>query len=404
MLFVSMKARVISLLIVLSCFSTTSVLADEGGASKFSAMLGTFAKSLADAAEASKQRAAARRGEQLSTGAVDQQQHQWFNSNPLSNMSDADKQLMANGMWHDPKTGLTWMRCILGQKWNGSGCTRGENESHPEIYTQYGWEDAALKVSKLNFGGYSDWRIPTVEELYNLYNFNSCLSSSHQPTGYEVKIPKNGGQGIIIAPPRCDGITTANAEPNVDPSVFQFSGLTPNYSLVVLSSSYNCQSFKDYEHAISTWIVDLIGSSSIFNCEYTNTDQPEQTQHRAHVLMVRGGQSTGEFENMLAVANKHQDIKNRQQEAAAKGEAKRAEEYRQQNVAWNKRVTAFQKSVKPGDRSAQGLVIEVRGDVIRVQATETNCIMREGRYGTGTCLQWERQLVEKWIQRTALTP
>ena len=62
------------------------------------------------------------------------------------------------------KTGLTWMRCSLGQSWNGSTCT-----GSVETYT---WQDALDKADAWNTGGgyagHTDWRVPTVNELRSI--------------------------------------------------------------------------------------------------------------------------------------------------------------------------------------------------------------------------------------------
>lgn len=79
--------------------------------------------------------------------------------------------LMASGQWQDPETGLVWMRCSLGQQWDGAGC-RGKPLA-------LSWFDARDYIatyindksrhSKINEGGpvgvRSNWRMPTVEEL-----------------------------------------------------------------------------------------------------------------------------------------------------------------------------------------------------------------------------------------------
>lgn len=55
-------------------------------------------------------------------------------------------------------TGLTWMRCALGQTWTGSSC-KGTAKSY--TYT------AALKLTS-RFAGHSDWRLPNIAELQTI--------------------------------------------------------------------------------------------------------------------------------------------------------------------------------------------------------------------------------------------
>ena len=66
-----------------------------------------------------------------------------------------------DGTLTDFVSGLTWMRCALGQAWNGSTCV-GEAES-------FSWDDAQRRARGMNSaGGYAarrDWRVPKLPEL-----------------------------------------------------------------------------------------------------------------------------------------------------------------------------------------------------------------------------------------------
>ena len=67
------------------------------------------------------------------------------------------------GLWKDSATNKVWMRCSLGQIWNGENC---ENDAQT-----YNWEQAKFAVDKLNeqgYAGYKDWRLPNIEELKTL--------------------------------------------------------------------------------------------------------------------------------------------------------------------------------------------------------------------------------------------
>ena len=66
-----------------------------------------------------------------------------------------------DGTVTDTKSGMTWMRCALGQRWTGSRC-RGE----PRAFT---WKSAQDAASGLNaaggFANHRDWRMPHIPEL-----------------------------------------------------------------------------------------------------------------------------------------------------------------------------------------------------------------------------------------------
>ena len=47
--------------------------------------------------------------------------------------AETDADLMASGQWRDPKTGLIWMRCLVGQKWTGKSCSGDAKNVSPEI-------------------------------------------------------------------------------------------------------------------------------------------------------------------------------------------------------------------------------------------------------------------------------
>ena len=67
------------------------------------------------------------------------------------------------GLVTDTDTGITWMRCALGQKWNGTTCSGKANT--------YDWQDAMDEVKKVNssrLGGHSDWRLPYIPELASI--------------------------------------------------------------------------------------------------------------------------------------------------------------------------------------------------------------------------------------------
>ena len=69
----------------------------------------------------------------------------------------------ANGTVTDSQTHITWMRCALGQTWNGQTCTGKARE--------FSWQEARDAVAELNsdnFGEPNNWRLPYVPELASI--------------------------------------------------------------------------------------------------------------------------------------------------------------------------------------------------------------------------------------------
>ncbi len=91
----------------------------------------------------------------------------------------------ANGTALDTKSGLMWQRCSVGETWNGSSCT-GE----PKRFT---WDEAMQLSSHL--AGYSDWRLPTIDELGTL-----TYCSSGKPKGVYPGRLHHGCEGSYEQP------------------------------------------------------------------------------------------------------------------------------------------------------------------------------------------------------------
>lgn len=69
-------------------------------------------------------------------------------------------------------TGLMWMRCSLGQSWDGNSCQGSVSD--------FSWKDALAKVAVLNemaFAGKNDWRLPNKNELASIVE-ERCQSPS----------------------------------------------------------------------------------------------------------------------------------------------------------------------------------------------------------------------------------
>ena len=124
-----------------------------------------------------------------------------------------EKIRLISGRWYDNldgtitdrKTGLTWMRCSMGQRWDGRGCD-GKAK-------RYNWSEANLAGQGVDFAGHQDWRLPANHELYSLVDcspkkVNSkkrdygieriCSGYIYDPTGNSVLPTINNSRAIPI--------------------------------------------------------------------------------------------------------------------------------------------------------------------------------------------------------------
>ncbi|MDW7710810.1 MAG: DUF1566 domain-containing protein [Deferrisomatales bacterium] len=82
---------------------------------------------------------------------------------------DANFAVHGDGTVTHKTTGLTWMRCSLGQAWDGRACS-----GPPRELT---WGEALRAAAAQEFAGHSDWRLPSKNELESLVE-ERC----HSPT------------------------------------------------------------------------------------------------------------------------------------------------------------------------------------------------------------------------------
>ncbi len=94
-------------------------------------------------------------------------------------------QANSDGTVTDAKTGLTWMRCAMGQTWTGSTCS-GEAST-------YNFEQANALTGTVTFAGQSDWRLPNIRELQTIMNW-----SVYSPMIDSVAFPNLPGQDVYF--------------------------------------------------------------------------------------------------------------------------------------------------------------------------------------------------------------
>lgn len=86
---------------------------------------------------------------------------------------------MTDDIVMDQETTLSWMRCAVGQSWNGKRCN-GEPQT-------LDWQQAMAMVDEVNakgIGGHRDWRMPMVPELASIVErqcFNPRMNTAVFP-------------------------------------------------------------------------------------------------------------------------------------------------------------------------------------------------------------------------------
>jgi hypothetical protein len=80
---------------------------------------------------------------------------------------DASFAIRDDGTATHKATGLMWMRCSMGQAWNGNTCS-GAAAGFP-------WAEALNAAVLHKFAGYADWRLPNKNELETIFE-ESCSS------------------------------------------------------------------------------------------------------------------------------------------------------------------------------------------------------------------------------------
>lgn len=124
------------------------------------------------------------------------------------NWKTEDRYQVKDGLVKDSKAGLMWMRCSLGQKWDGSTC-QGEA-------TRYSWEKAMDVPEQFEFASYKDWRVPSHDELKSLVHcsggqtnkldkwHSQCDGDFTSPTIAQAAFPKTPDSWFWSSSPETD--------------------------------------------------------------------------------------------------------------------------------------------------------------------------------------------------------
>ena len=91
-----------------------------------------------------------------------------------------------DGTVKDKKTRLIWMRCSLGQTWDGQTCNGDA--------LAFTWQKAMQEAEVLYYAGSSDWRLPNTNELGSIVE-RAC----HDPAINQTVFPSTSSAGFVTS-------------------------------------------------------------------------------------------------------------------------------------------------------------------------------------------------------------
>lgn len=116
-------------------------------------------------------------------------------SSYINNQINNDRYIaLDDGTTTDLDTGLMWSRCLVGQKWDaGTQVCNGER-------TLLNWKGALEAGASFTVGGYENWRLPNIKELYSLVSGGSTAFNTSVLNGLKTcsnlwsSTPKNDSE------------------------------------------------------------------------------------------------------------------------------------------------------------------------------------------------------------------
>lgn len=303
----------------------------------------------------------------------------------------ANAALLKQGQWTDPNTGLTWVRCPLGQLWDTANqvCSKIDK---PIWLT---WDEAVLSVKNKTLYDYNDWRIPTAPEISTIFINKDCentptIDISRKDSAYrgcDYLSPPNG----VFDIPEISTLSIWTVTPS------QYPSYPPTPRMVVLAADSSGKfSFSTRIRFPETQSITPIGWE-------------RSADFQSNVYLVRGGPSNGAFDEANAIAQADLKVlKERKSKSVTQQQAttQRAQQDKQQRDA---KLEKFRVAIKAGDRVKQGLVLEVKGELINVQTHEKQCTDYSAHInpwsGQPDCIQYKTvSSGQQWFKRNELMP
>ena len=286
--------------------------------------------------------------------------------NHTAPMNSEDQAYMAKGLWHDPKTGLTWSLCRVGEMWNGGECTGTP--------TKFDWPHAILAAQSARLDGRNDWRVPTVSDYANIIGCPTGFDTTDFGREHETNFNDIANDSTKVTISSCFYDANHNNELNHTlPEHFKYDQMNAGF-FREWSSSYRLNSSK----------------TEYFPINFVSSDP----NFPSYIRLVRNGSSANAFAQSVQLARKVLQLP-----------VLRAQAAQANQDAFNRRTTQLRQNVREGDKTAQGLVIQVKGSLVKLQTYDRVCVGVNQFTNPPICTRYQTVAgSEAWVNRNDLTP
>ncbi len=253
-----------------------------------------------------------------------------------------------DGTVTDTRNGLIWKRCAEGRDFRDGVCVGSSKE------VSRSKNDFAMQMARESrFLDKSDWRLPTKEEFAAVMgSYNDC---SDNPEG-EYAASK---------------------------------------AIAYKNEAFWTSTPTDGGSALPAWFASF-GDGLIGGKGMGFSSDVRGNSRSAHVRLVRSGQVLGRTPSLEFVSEKSD-------KAAALARHRAVEDVRQrkQDEANERTLTAFRNSINEGDDTSSGMVIQVKGNLVKIQTNDSQCSQRKS---DGSCANYINTPAEKWFKRSEVYP
>lgn len=220
--------------------------------------------------------------------------------------------------WEDPATKLIWSRSIV----------KPDGGNILPVIKEARWWDAIDAISASRYLGYSDWRLPTAEELDSIYNNDDAVK-------------------------------------NIFINNIQDKKYGPFYSIWTSTFKTSIASSNSTYSKVNSEVI-YVDAVNKFESNYKFIN-PYNLEADTILLMVRGGNKDIKYSDIFEAAKKAKESFNNYTKVNKEHDAKQKSDVIDMQARNAAGRQAFQKSLKVGDNTHQGLIINIDGNLIQVQ-------------------------------------